>query len=149
MTIGTELLKRSFQDLVPINGGVHLLSILEEYTRSHLSPSKRPPKHHSSTSSTFSIIDAIRVELFIFPSPYPVPSAALHPHFYTHLICPNKCLPILHSKMSMALGKLETTFAVKILEKGLTSGYPMIIAKVFEGMFELSNADVKLEVLDN
>ena len=97
----------------------------------------------------FSVIDTIRVKLLIIPSPYPVSGAVLHSHFYTHLICPNKCLPILYSEMSMALSELKTTFAVKFLEKGSTSSYPMIIAKVFEGMFELSNANVKLKLLNN
>jgi len=39
--------------------------------------------------------------------------------------------------------------AVKLLEKELALGYPMIIAKVFESMFELDNANVKLDVLNN
>jgi len=64
-------------------------------------------------------------------------------------MCPNKCFPILHSEMDMASSKLEMMLVVKLLEKGLASGYPMIIAKVFESMFELDNANVKLEVLNN
>ena len=51
--------------------------------------------------------------------------------------------------MGMASSKLETMLAVKLLEKGLASGYPMIIAKVFEGPFKLSDANVKLKVLNN
>ena len=49
----------------------------------------------------------------------------------------------------MALGKLETTLAINVLEKGSTSSYPMIIAKVLESTFELCNANVKLKVLNN
>jgi len=49
----------------------------------------------------------------------------------------------------MALSKLETALAVNILEKGSMSSYPMIVAKVFESRFELCNANVKLEVLNN
>ena len=51
--------------------------------------------------------------------------------------------------MSMTLGELKTTLAVEFLEKGSASGYPMIISKVFESVFELSNANVKLKVLDD
>ena len=51
--------------------------------------------------------------------------------------------------MGMALCKLKATFPVKFLEKGSTSGYSMIIAKAFESLFELSNTNVKLEVLDD
>jgi len=51
--------------------------------------------------------------------------------------------------MDMASSKLEMMLVVKLLEKGLASGYPMIIAKVFKSMFELDNANVKLEVLNN
>ena len=51
--------------------------------------------------------------------------------------------------MSMTLGELKTTLAVKFLEKRSASGYPMIIAKVFESVFELSNANVKLKVLND
>ena len=49
--------------------------------------------------------------------------------------------------MGMALGKLETTLSIKFLEEGSTLGYSMIVAKVLEGTFELSYANVKLEVL--
>src|SRR5580692_7493527 len=135
-----ELLKQSRQDLVSINGGVDLLSILQfkKHTWSHSTPSKCPPEHHPSTRCTFSIINTIRVKLLIVPSPYPVPGAALHPHFDTHLICPNKCLPIFNSEMSMALGKLETTLSIEFLEKRSTSGYSMMVAQVCEGTFELS-----------
>jgi hypothetical protein len=51
--------------------------------------------------------------------------------------------------MSMAPSELETTLPVKFLERGSASGYPMIIAKVLETAFELSNANVKLEVLND
>jgi hypothetical protein len=97
----------------------------------------------------FSVIDTIRVKLLVVPSPYPVPGAALHPHFYTHLICPNKCLPIFNSEMGMTLGKLETTLSIEFLEEGSASGYSMIVAKVLESTFELSDADIKFKVLNN
>ena len=45
--------------------------------------------------------------------------------------------------------KLEALLAVEFLEKGSASGYTMIIAKAFKSKFELSYANVKLEVLDN
>jgi hypothetical protein len=51
--------------------------------------------------------------------------------------------------MSMALGKLETTLSIEFLDRGSASGYPMIVAKVSESIFELSNANVKLEVLND
>jgi hypothetical protein len=51
--------------------------------------------------------------------------------------------------MSMALGKLETTLSIEFLEKRSTSGYLMMVAQVCEGTFELSNANVKLEVLND
>ena len=51
--------------------------------------------------------------------------------------------------MSMTLSELEATFAVKLFQKGSISGYPMIIAKVFECAFELRYANVKLKVLNN
>jgi len=146
-----ELLKWSCQDLVSIDGGVHLLSILQfkKHTWSYSTPSKYPPEHHPSISCTFSVIDTIKVKLFVIPPPYPVPSAPLHSHFHTHLICPNKCFPILHCEMSMVLGELETTLPVKFLEKGSMSGYSMIVAEVLESMFELGNANIKLEVLND
>jgi hypothetical protein len=50
--------------------------------------------------------------------------------------------------MSMVSGKLEMTLLVKILENGSASGYPMIISKVFESLFELGNANVKLKGLE-
>src|SRR5579859_4567408 len=83
------------------------------------------------------------------PSSIPSPLCSLHPHFHTHLICPNKCFPILHCEMSMVLGELETTLPVKFLEKGSMSGYSMIVAEVLESMFELGNANIKLEVLND
>ena len=53
------------------------------------------------------------------------------------------------SAMSMTLSELETTFVIKFIEKELLSGYLMIIAKVFESVFELSNANVKFKVLND
>ena len=133
------------------NGRIHLLSTIQfkKHTRPHLTPPKCSPEHHPSISSTFSVIDTIRVKFFILLSPYPDPGAALHSNFNTNLISPNKCFPIIHSEMGMSLGKVETTLPVKSLEKKSTLGYPMIVAKVFEGPFELSDATVQLEVLDN
>jgi hypothetical protein len=46
-------------------------------------------------------------------------------------------------------GQLKAPLVVEFLEKRLTSSYLMIIAKVMESMFELSNANVKLEVLND
>jgi hypothetical protein len=51
--------------------------------------------------------------------------------------------------MRMVLGKLEMMLLVEILEKGLASGYLMIVAKVFKSVFVLGNANVKLEVLND
>jgi hypothetical protein len=51
--------------------------------------------------------------------------------------------------MSMALGKLETTLSIEFLEKGSASRYSMMVAQVREGTFELCNANVKLEVLND
>jgi len=89
------------------------------------------------------------VKLLINLSSYPIPSAALHPHFDSHLIHSNIGLPILNSEMSMALGKLKMTLAINVLKKRATSSYPMIIAKVLESTFELCSANVKLKVLNN
>ena len=89
------------------------------------------------------------MKFLIILSSYPISDTALHPHFYTHLICPNKCLPNLHSKMSMMSSELETMLAIKFLEKGSTSGYPMIIDKIFESMFDGHGGDVKLKILNN
>jgi len=47
--------------------------------------------------------------------------------------------------MSMVPSELERTLPVKFLEKGSTSGYPIIIAKVFESLFENGDTDGKLE----
>jgi hypothetical protein len=133
------------------NGGVHLLSTVQfkKHTRPHLTPPKCSPEHHPSTSSTFLVIDTIRVKFFILLSPYPDSGAVFHSNFNPHLICLNKCFPIIHSEMGMSLGKLEATLPIKFFEKRLMSGYPMIVSKVFEGQFELSDANVKLKVLDN
>ena len=90
----------------------------------------------------FSVIDITRVKPLIISSPS-VSSTVLHLHFYTHLICPNKAFPILPSEMSIMLSELETMLAVEFVEKGLLSGYPIIIAKVFKSMFELGNANIK------
>ena len=49
----------------------------------------------------------------------------------------------------MTFGKLEASLSVEFLKEGSVSGYPMIVAKVFESIFELSNANVKLEVLND
>jgi hypothetical protein len=49
----------------------------------------------------------------------------------------------------MTFGKLEAPLPVELLEEGSMSGYAMIIAKAFEGHFELGNADVKLKVPRN
>jgi hypothetical protein len=89
------------------------------------------------------------VKLLIILSSYPVPGAALHPHFDNHLICPDKWLPILNSEMSIALGKLEMTLSIEFLEEGSASSYSMMVAQVHKGLFELCNANVKLEVLND
>jgi hypothetical protein len=49
----------------------------------------------------------------------------------------------------MTFGKLKAPLAVKFLEKGSASGYPMIVTKVFEMVFEGVGMDVKLEVFDD
>ena len=49
----------------------------------------------------------------------------------------------------MAFCKLEMTFSVEFLEKGSASSYLMMVAKVLESEFELSNANVKLELLND
>ena len=89
------------------------------------------------------------MKLLICPSPDPVSSTALHLNFDTHLICLNKGLPILNSKVCMTSNKLKVALAIKLLKEGSSSGYPMIIAKVFESMFEGVEGDVKLKVSNN
>ena len=49
----------------------------------------------------------------------------------------------------MTFSKLEAPLSVKFLEEGSASGYPMIIAKVFEGTFEGARGGFKLEVSKN
>jgi hypothetical protein len=49
----------------------------------------------------------------------------------------------------MTSSKLEATLAVKLLEKGSSSGYPMIIAKRFKGSFKCIGRDIKSEVVDD
>jgi len=51
--------------------------------------------------------------------------------------------------MSISLCKLQEMLLVKLLEKGLMLGYPMIITKVFEGSFECGRMDIKLKVSDD
>jgi hypothetical protein len=96
------------------------------------------------------VINTIRVKLLVGLPPNPLGSgAAFHAHFDTHLIRPNKGFPIINSEMCMTFGKLEAPLPVEFLEEGSISGYAMIIAKAFEGNFELGYADVKLEVPRN
>ena len=49
----------------------------------------------------------------------------------------------------MTFGKLEALIAVKFLEKGLASNYLITITKVLVSIFEVSNTNVKLKVLNN
>ena len=49
----------------------------------------------------------------------------------------------------MALGKLKTTHFIEFLKEGSASGYSMIVAQVYNGLFELCNTNVKLKVLNN
>jgi len=49
----------------------------------------------------------------------------------------------------MTFCKLEAPLVIEFLEEGLVSSYTMIIAKAFKSNFELSHANVKLEVLNN
>ena len=51
--------------------------------------------------------------------------------------------------MSIISSKLEIIFAVKFFEKGVISGYLIIIAKVFEYVFELRYINIKLMVFYN
>ena len=49
----------------------------------------------------------------------------------------------------MTFGKLEAPLPVKFLEKRSASSYPMIIDKVFEGVFEGGDANIKFKALYN
>ena len=51
--------------------------------------------------------------------------------------------------MSMPFSKLQSTLGIKLVEKGSRSGYPMIIAKTLEGLYECVGMNLKLEVSDN
>jgi len=51
--------------------------------------------------------------------------------------------------MSMPFSKLQSTLAIKLVEKGSTSGYPMTIAKTLKGLYECVGMNLKLEVSDN
>ena len=146
-----ELLKQFYQDLVSINCRVDLLFLLQfgEYIQSHSTLSKCPPEHHSSTHCTFSVIDTIKVKLLAIPFLYPVPGTAPHSHFDIYFIGPNKYFPIFNSEISMALGQLKMTLLIEFLEKESVLGYSIIVAKVIESIFELSNANVKLEILND
>ena len=44
-------------------------------------------------------------------------------HFYYNIICLNKCILILYSKINIVFNELDTIFAIRFFEKGLTSGY--------------------------
>jgi len=137
--------------LITVNGGIDLLSIIQikKHTWSHFTLPKYPPKHHPSLSSTIFIINTIKVQLLILFSPYSISTTALHSHFDTHLICPNKCFPIFNSKVGMMFGKLEPPLLIKFLEKRSASGYLLIIAKVLEGVFEGGDANIKFKALYN
>ena len=89
------------------------------------------------------------MKILIISSPYLVSGTVLHSNFNTYLIYSNQGVPILHSEMSMASSKLKMMLPVKFLEKRMMSDYLMTIAKDFESVFELSNANVKLKVLNN
>ena len=115
-----ELLEWSCQDLIPVDGRIHLLPIsqIKKKTWPHFTPSECPPKHYSCPSSALSIIDTIRVEFLIRPSLYLITGVSFHLHFYTHLISPNISLPILHSQMNMPSCKLQSLLRSTFLRKG-------------------------------
>ena len=106
-------------------------------------------EHYFSHSNTFFIINIINVKLFIFSSPYSVSGTVLHFNFNAHFIYPNKDLSILYNKINITSSKQKMTLPVKFLEKGTMSDYLIIIVKVFESVFELSNTNVKLKILNN
>ena len=51
--------------------------------------------------------------------------------------------------MGITFGKLESRLPIKFLEKRLASGYPMIIAKVLEDVFEGGDANIKCKGVYN
>ena len=51
--------------------------------------------------------------------------------------------------MSIPFSKLQSTLAIKLIEKGLTSGYPIIIAKTLTDLYECIGMNLKLKVSDN
>jgi len=63
--------------------------------------------------------------------------------------------PPQQSLISLPLTILNAIFrnvfeaAIKLLEKGSTLGYPMIIAKAFQSFLESVGVDLKLKVSDN
>ena len=73
----------------------------------------------------------------------------LYVNFHTYFINSNKGLPVLNSKVCIIFDKLKTSLLVKFHQKKLASSYWLIIAKVFESIFKLSNTNVKLKVLNN
>ena len=89
------------------------------------------------------------MKLFVVFFSSQVSGTALHSHFDTHLIYSDKCFPIFNSEIDMALGKLKTTHFIEFLKEGSASGYSMIVAQVYNGLFELCNTNVKLKVLNN
>ena len=51
--------------------------------------------------------------------------------------------------MGMPFCKLQSTLAVKLFEKGSSSGYAMIIAKSFEDPFKGGGVNIKLKISDD
>jgi len=95
------------------------------------------------------VVNTISVKLLISFPPNPVLCAALHASFDTHLISPDICFPILNSQMGMPFCKLQLILVVKLFEKGLSSGYAMIIAKSFESPFKGGGVNIKLKISDD
>ena len=51
--------------------------------------------------------------------------------------------------MNIVTSEMKTMLLIKFLEKELALNYLIIIIKVFKTVFELSNVNIKLEVLNN
>jgi len=147
----SELFAWSYQDLILIHCWIdcHLIFQIKKHSRSHFSPLKWPPEHHFSLYCPLCVVNTVRVELFISFLLYPVLDSLFHSNFNTHLICPDRCFSIIYTQMSIPFSKLQSTLAIKLIEKGLTSGYPIIIAKTLTDLYECVGMNLKLEVSDN
>ena len=84
------------------------------------------------------------MKLLIIPSLYSISNTALHFHYNTYFISANKDFSILYREIDIVSSKLEITFVVKFLKKELMPNYLIIVAKIFEDVFESIKSKLKI-----